>query len=114
MTTEEISKEITPITVTCDSYLDLLPNFFTLYERYSNLPEPLVIGETKNLEGYNIFTAGDKPWGERVRDGLKKIDTEYILFTLEDYYFQTKIDSYIEESLKILKLKNYYHLQLVT
>jgi len=114
MTTEEISKEITPITVTCDSYLDLLPNFFTLYERYSNLPEPLVIGETKSLEGYNIFTAGDKPWGERICDGLKKIETEYILFTLEDYYFQTEIDYYIEESLKILKLKNFDKVALIS
>jgi len=110
----DLNKEITTITVTCDSYLDLLPNFFTLYKRYSNLAEPLVIGETKSLEGYNIFTAGDKPWGERIYDSLKKIKTEYILFTLEDYYFTTCVDKYIEESLKILKLKNFDKVALIS
>ena len=100
-------KEITTITVTCDSYLDLLPNFFTLYKKYSNLPEPFVIGENKTLKGYDVFTAGDKPWGERIFDALKKIKTKYILFTLEDYYFATHVDKYIQESLRILKLKDF-------
>jgi len=114
MTEENFNKEITTITVTCDSYLDLLPNFFTLYKRYSNLAEPLVIGETKSLEGYNILTAGHKPWGERIYDSLKKIKTEYILFTLDDYYFTTYVDGYIQEALKILKLKDFDKVALIS
>lgn len=114
MTEENFNKEITTITVTCDSYLDLLPNFFTLYKKYSNLLQPLVIGENKTLEGYNIFTAGDKPWGERIFSALKKIKTKYILFTLEDYYFTTHVDKYIQESLRILKLKDFDKVALVS
>lgn len=113
MLSKEFIEEVTPITVTCDSYLDLLPNYFSLYKKYSSLPKPLIIGETKKLESFDIFTAGDKPWGKRLCEALEKVDTKYILFTLEDYYFQTNIDNYVEQALEILKEKDYDKIALI-
>jgi hypothetical protein len=94
---------ITGIVGTCDSYLDLVPNYIKLFTKYSSLNPFLIIGETQTLESIEVFTPGKKPWGERLLNGLEHINTKYILFTLEDYYLQTPIDSYIKHSIDIME-----------
>ena len=60
---------LTTIVGTCDSYLDLIPGFSILYERYfePNI-ETLIVSETEGLDipKYKFITPGKKQWGERI------------------------------------------------
>lgn len=88
---------------TCDLYLDLIPNFIKLYNKYSELPPPLIIGETQTLKDIEIFTPGKKQWGERMIEALNNIDSPYVFLALDDYYLQTSITSYINKSIELLE-----------
>ena len=60
---------------------------------------PIVINtETKgySFDGLNIRTFNTKkaiPWGRRLIGALKSIETKYILFALEDFYLEDRVDS---------------------
>ena len=98
--------DITLLIGTCDAYLDLIPNYLTLLGRYSKIQNPIIIGETQNLDINFITTPGKKEWGERILEGLEGVNTKYILFTLDDYYFQTPIDEYVDASIQIMESNN--------
>ena len=85
----------------CDSYEDLWEPFFKLFVRYGNDLKklPIVINtETKNwsFSGLNIkclnLKSEETAWGARLRGCLERIDTEYVLFLLDDFFLQDKVD----------------------
>ena len=97
---------LTTIVGTCDSYLDLIPGFSILYERYfePNI-ETLIVSETENLDipKYKFITPGKKQWGERIINALSETKTEYVFFVLDDYYLsQLLTNEYIEYLLKFM------------
>ena len=67
---------LTTVVGTCDSYLDLINDFSTLYERYfePNI-ETLIVSETEVLDipKYNFITPGKKAWGERILKAYLKL-----------------------------------------
>lgn len=81
------------IVMTCDSYSDCWLPFKTLKDRYwSNCPYKIyIVTETKNCEYfYTIKKQG--AWTKRLREALQDIDTEYVLFMLEDYFIREYVD----------------------
>ena len=97
---------LTTIVGTCDSYLDLIPGFSILYERYfePNI-ETLIVSETEDLDipKYKFITPGKKQWGERIINALSETKTEYVFFVLDDYYLsQLLTNEYIEYLLKFM------------
>jgi len=97
---------LTTIVGTCDSYLDLIPGFSILYERYfePNI-ETLIVSETEGLDipKYKFITPGKKQWGERIINALSETKTEYVFFVLDDYYLsQLLTNEYIEYLLKFM------------
>lgn len=44
-----------------------------------------------NIETINVKKG--TPWTERLRFALDKIDTEYILFSLEDYFVHAQVNN---------------------
>ena len=101
---------LTTIVGTCDSYLDLIPGFSILYERYfePNI-ETLIVSETENLDipKYKFITPGKKQWGERIINALSETKTEYVFFVLDDYYLcQLLTNEYIEYLLKFMDNRN--------
>jgi hypothetical protein len=97
---------LTTIVGTCDSYLDLIPGFSILYERYfePNI-ETLIVSETENLDipKYKFITPGKKQWGERIIQAISETKTEYVFFVLDDYYLsQLLTNEYIEYLLKFM------------
>ena len=97
---------LTTVVGTCDSYLDLIPCFSILYERYfePNI-ETLIVSETENLDipKYKFITPGKKQWGERIINALSETKTEYVFFVLDDYYLsQLLTNEYIEYLLKFM------------
>ena len=101
---------LTTVIGTCDSYLDLIPGFSILYERYFEPKvETLIVGETQNLDmpKYTFITPGQKPWGERVINALSKVKTKYVFFVLDDYYLSQLLTiEYIEYLLKLMDNRN--------
>lgn len=81
------------VVMSCDGYDDLWETFFTLKERYwGNCPyETYLITETKDSKyAKTIKTQGE--WTARLRQALEKIDTEYVLFMLDDFFIREYVD----------------------
>jgi hypothetical protein len=79
---------------TCDDYLEFMPNSMALMDRY--LPDELpriVAGETQAIEhpNYEWCLPGKGAWGKRMVEALQKVKTDYVFFTLDDYYYSQKL-----------------------
>ncbi len=95
--------EISTVIGSCDAYQPLHKNFDILFKRYWKADtENFFLSETKGIAGYNnIFSQGD--WGKRMLDGLDKVNTEYVVFLLEDYYLSETIDDeFLQDHLNTL------------
>lgn len=94
--------ECTVLVSSCDAYEELWEPFFKLYNRaWSNNTFPIVLNtESKKFEkddlevkSFCLYAENEKvPWGKRLKETLKKIDTEYILFFLDDFWIDGEID----------------------
>lgn len=97
-----MNKDCTIVVSSCDSYEDTWYPFFKILKaNWENIPYPIVLNtETKSFdfEDLNIKTFQmykDNPkveWGKRLIDTLERIDTEYILFMLDDFFLLDKVD----------------------
>lgn len=99
-------QDLTVVVNTCDKNDDLwTPYFSVLKTNWSDCPYPIVLNtETKSFsfDGFNIKSFGlyrednkEKPlddWSSRMIATLEKIDTPYVLFTLEDCYIDEKVN----------------------
>lgn len=100
----------------CDSYEDTWFPFFKLFKEYwSDCKLPIVLNtERKNFkyDGLNIQTFGlyknvkriKDSWSDRLLKTLDKIDSEYIIFLLDDFFIKEKVD--VENLEKIFSLIN--------
>ena len=109
---------LTTIVGTCDSYLDLIPGFSILYERYfePNV-ETLIVSETEGLgiPKYKFITPGKKQWGERIIQAISETKTDYVFFVLDDYYLsQLLTNEYIEYLLKFMDNRKVNKIMLST
>lgn len=74
--------------------------FMSLKDRWPEMDMPIVLNtETKSYSfpGFDITTYGlhggkKTPWGKRLLDTLNRISTPYVLFFLEDYWLDEKVD----------------------
>ena len=111
-----INDNITLLVSSCDKYEDAWHPYFELIKKYwPQHPQKIaLITETKSFscEGLNItvYQYGKSlTWSERLYRTLEKIDTKYIIFSLEDFFLldyvkQEKIDecySWMEENPQI-------------
>lgn len=83
----------------CDSYEDSWNGFFDLLRiQWPDFDMDVVLNtETKTYAyaGLNIKTMQlakkGMPWGKRLMETLKRIDTKYILFALDDFYLNQPV-----------------------
>lgn len=100
-----IRDKLTILVNTCDSYCDLWDPFFKLFSIYGDKLRNCKIvlnTETKkynyknlNIICFSMFNSQvDRKfeWGERLRRTLEKIDSEYVLFLLDDFFLNRKVD----------------------
>jgi hypothetical protein len=97
-------KECAVLICSCDAYSDLWDPFFKiLHDEWSDKPEEwrvILNTETKeyinsyyHVETMGIERTGRKlTWSNRFFKTLKKIDTEYVLIILDDYFQEKKIE----------------------
>lgn len=90
---------------------DLWEGFFTaLTDRWPELDLPIVLNtESKSytfpgleIQTFGLYSPGEKiPWGKRMIDTLKRIDSEFVLFFLEDFWLDAPVDdAYFRECLQ--------------
>ena len=104
----------TVVVSSCDNYNDLWDPFFHILKaEWPELVEkqiPIVLNteskayeyEDLNLRTMQLYQEGENPpWTERLRRTLAKIDTDYIIMLLDDFFMErrvhsTEIDRHIE------------------
>lgn len=105
----------------CDEYKDAWPMFFYILKKTWNgkLPEVYLNTESENYADNSIdvhvLNSKSIHWGERLLEAVEKIDSKYILFMLEDFYYEKPIKvSEIERCIKLLDVNsNVLSIQLV-
>ena len=107
-------KQISILINTCDSYSDVWPPFFRILEKtwpeaqnyniYLNTERKDYKDSFFNITILNqLDQAKEIPWGKRLLQALDRIDSDYILFLLEDFFFEEPVlDSEIKKCLKYL------------
>ena len=90
---------------TCDQYECLWKDFFRLWEKYwPSFDAQIILNtETKNFSygNYNIvrpiFSKKILTWSERLYESLNIVCTPYVLFTLDDFYIKSSVDTHTLE-----------------
>lgn len=95
------------LVVSCDDYSDLWDPFFFLMNKYwkDNKYPIYLTTNTKNYikESINVINnPKDFEWSKRTKSALEKINSEYVLLLLEDYFFSKKVDN--QKIMDILQL----------
>jgi len=90
-----MNKNCSVVVLTCDSYSDLWEPFFILKNRYwDDCPyETYLITETKKCKYSKTINVDEKIWTKKVREGLNKIKSDYVIILLEDFFIRDKVDN---------------------
>lgn len=106
-----VKNDVTIFISSCDLYEDAwMPVIALLKKQWPECKYPIVLGTEEKLfdsplENVQTICAGKNiSWTERVRRCLSKIDTEYVLFMLEDYFLfdKVKVEGF-EKALDIIR-----------
>ena len=100
-----IKNNVTLVVSSCDKYEDAWYQYFSLIKKYwKNHPDRIaLITETKSYscDGLNISVFNTKnqsaTWSERLYACLDSIDTEYIIFSLEDFFLLDNVNENVLE-----------------
>lgn len=106
-----MNSKCTIVVSSCDAYEDTWAPFFEMVKiQWPDRPYPIVLNteskyfvhEDFEVKTFNLYKPGDKvAWGKRLRETLKRIDTEYIIFLLDDFFPVKKVEqNRIEECIK--------------
>ncbi|MFI3168656.1 MAG: hypothetical protein R3Y06_01755 [Faecalibacterium sp.] len=113
-----MKSDYTILVSSCDAYRDLWDPFFTILK--ANWPElaqqEIILNteeETYAFEGLQVRTLGlyqnkaVPTWSQRLKDHLLAIESEYVLFLLEDFFLEAPVDqSKIDACLGYLQQNN--------
>jgi hypothetical protein len=88
--------DLTMLIGTCDKYQFLWPKFLKLYEKYWDdtiIINRYVLCETIpfNYDGFLSVLSGKIEYTDRLKCAIDKINTKYVLWLQDDYFFRKKI-----------------------
>lgn len=97
---------------TCDSYSDIWSPFFTLFHKFwPDNPYPVFLNsESKSCSDANIIITTLKAresnlsWTRRYKEALERIDSDYIITILDDFFLYDYVDTKrVEECLTYMR-----------
>lgn len=103
--------DLTIVVNTCDAYADVLQIFFHAMEEYwPNCPYPIVINTelstpTQYPASVHNYSSKDKEdnWGDRLRETLKSIETEFVLMLYDDFILEAAVSNHeVQEAKQLL------------
>ena len=96
-----INNQCTIVVCSCDKYEELwLPFFTCLKENWKNIPYPIVLNtESKSfsmkeldIKTFQLYQTNENvAWGKRLKETLKKIDSEYVILLLDDFFLKSEV-----------------------
>lgn len=102
---EEIKNKCTLLVNGYDKGNDLWPGFFKcLTNNWKDIPLNIVLNtesKTYSYKGLDIKTFSlfreDKKvsWSKRLKETLRRIDTKYVLFMLDDFWLEKQVDEFL-------------------
>ena len=89
------NKRCDVVVLTCDKYEDAWEPFFILKDRYWKdcKYKTYLITETKKCKYCETININENIWSKRVRDGLSKLKSDYVIILLEDFFIRENVDS---------------------
>lgn len=96
---KDLKNCVTILVNSCDAYSDLWYPFFALFKKYWGAEGAEIVLNTESKEfqfdGLNIKTIHPKsknaPYGRRMIEVLKQINSEYIILFLDDFFLRSKV-----------------------
>ena len=86
------------LVISCDSYSDVWPYFFNyFFEHWDECPLDIYL--LSNKKSYNdrrikmINVMKDISWSDNLLNGLKSIDSEYVMLFVDDLFITSKISN---------------------
>lgn len=95
-----LSKQLTIVVNSCDSYDDLWLPFFTLLKKYWNTKGIRILLNTESktfqmdgLEIECVHSPKEYPYGKRMLNALSKVKTPYVLPLLDDFFLRVAVNT---------------------
>ncbi|MCM1139286.1 MAG: hypothetical protein NC453_12020 [Muribaculum sp.] len=104
-------EDVSLLIMSCDKYSSAWYPYFELLKKYwPEHPKKVYLSsetrsyDTEGIEIININGGKVEPWSQRLINVLNTIDTEYIIFSLEDFFLLGKVNQgRIEECLQWMR-----------
>lgn len=117
---EFVMKDCTILVNSCDKYKDAWEPFFRLLKiHWPKCPYEIILStetQTYDCDFLNIRTincSSSLSWSSRLKNVLNKIQTEYVLFFLEDFFLMSSVNEKVFSSALNL-LKNNHHIGAIS
>jgi len=95
--------ELTLFTYTHSKCKDLHRAYFERINKYSNIQNKLTLCDELIPNINTKVYSNDEPFYKQIIDGLSEVNTEYVLYSQEDYIlFDSVKEEYIEEYIKLM------------
>lgn len=98
----KVDNQCTVVVCSCDKYEDLWYPFFTcLRDNWKDMSYPIVLNteskkfemEGLNIQSFQLYKENENiPWGKRLKETLEKIETEYVILLLDDFFIKSKVN----------------------
>ena len=104
-------ENVTIVVSSCDKFKDAWEPFFFLLDKYwvDHPRKVLLNSETIEYDGTfkyvkTVLNFNNKSWTERIRNTVKQVETEFVLFFLEDYFIWDYVNvSIFDEALRLMQ-----------
>ncbi|MCD7771859.1 MAG: hypothetical protein LUH23_07215 [Oscillospiraceae bacterium] len=114
-----LENQMTMLIMSCDSFSDLWDVHVQLLEKYwsdRGIKTFIVTDKDsdKQYDNVTVLAAGeDKEWSERLKFALQQVTTEYVFFTLDDYFLIEPVSNKkIDNLLNVMQSEDYDYLRL--
>jgi len=92
------TKQTALLVASCDKYADVWPPFFGLFFRYwPDCPFPVYLGanrlEPPGSRVKSIRVGEDRSWASGVVAMLERIESDWVIFMLEDFFLRRTVDT---------------------
>jgi len=95
--------KLTILLNSCDAYEDIWNPFFSLFDIYAGeLKKCKILLNTESksyfhngldIQTLGLFNGKEVSWGERLRQHLERVKTEYVLFLMEDFFLVNNVNN---------------------
>ena len=119
------SRDVTIVVASCDGFSDCWEPFFFLLRKYwPQCSYPVILGTQSKAftyPGLRIVSSqimkhegtSEAPWSERLLFCLELVESEFVIFMLDDYFISGQVDNeIIEHCVRIMRDNRYSHITL--